>query len=131
MSPRYRRPRGSSGGQVHSESRIVMTSAVADTLGTKFADSPVERLATDPAAAYREIRYEYSRNFPALLEHLGVSLLVSTYQAGKLFVVGAHQGELALSFHNFEKAMGLAVKPDGIAVGKRARGWTFRRRRRV
>ncbi len=78
------------------------------------------------AAPDREVRFEYSRNFPALLAHLGVSLLVSTYQAGKLFVVGAQQGSLALSFHNFEKAMGLAVRPDRIAVGTRNQIWSLR-----
>jgi uncharacterized protein (TIGR03032 family) len=60
---------------------------------------------------------------PSLLSQLGVSLLVSTYQAGKVVAVGVAQGELALSYHNFERAMGLAVKPDGIAVGARAQVW--------
>ena len=41
-----------------------------------------------PAPAHREVRYEYSRNLAPLLTHLGVSLVVSTYQAGKLVVVG-------------------------------------------
>jgi hypothetical protein len=82
--------------------------------------------APAPDPAYREVRYEHSRNFPALLEHLGASLLVSTYQAGKLFVVGARQGELTLSFHNFEKAMGVAVRRDRLAVGTRNQVWTLR-----
>ena len=60
---------------------------------------------------------------PPLLGQLGVSLLVSTYQAGKVVAVGVAQGELTLSFHNFERAMGLAVTPDGIAVGARAQVW--------
>src|SRR5262249_43014484 len=59
------------------------------------------------APAAREVRHEYTRTFPALLNQLGVSLLVSTYQAGKVVAVGAHQGELTLSYHNFERAMGL------------------------
>jgi hypothetical protein len=81
--------------------------------------SAAERKDPAPAAPYREVRYEHSRNFPAVLDHLGVSLLVSTYQAGKLFVVGARRGELALSFHNFEQAMGIAARWDRIAVGAR------------
>jgi uncharacterized protein (TIGR03032 family) len=78
------------------------------------------------APPYREVRYEHSRNFTTVLADLGVSLLVSTYQAGKLFVVGAQQGELALSFHNFEQAMGVAVKRDQIAVGARNQIWSLR-----
>ena len=81
---------------------------------------------TGAAPNYREIRYEHSRNFPAVLEHLGISLLVSTYQAGKLFVIGARHGELALSFHNFEKAMGIAVRYDRIALGTRNQVWWLR-----
>src|SRR5262249_9545381 len=71
----------------------------------------------------REIRHEYTRSLPPLLSQLSVSLLVSTYQAGKGAVVGVAQGELTLSYHHFERAMGLAVKPDGIAVAARAQVW--------
>jgi uncharacterized protein (TIGR03032 family) len=60
---------------------------------------------------------------PPLLSQLGVSLLVSTYQAGKVVTVGVADGELTLSYHNFERAMGLAVKPDAIAVAARAQIW--------
>jgi uncharacterized protein (TIGR03032 family) len=74
----------------------------------------------------REVRHEYSRALPPLLGQLGVSLLVSTYQAGKVVAVGAHQEELTLTYHNFERAMGLAVRPDRIAVGARAQVWLLR-----
>lgn len=84
------------------------------------AAAPQDR---DAATAYREVRYEYSLNLVPLLTRLGASLLVSTYQAGKLGVVGVHQGKLALSLHNFEKAMGVAVRPDRIAVGARVQIW--------
>jgi uncharacterized protein (TIGR03032 family) len=83
--------------------------------------------ATSPerngAPLTREIRHEYTHSLPPLLSRLGVSLLVSTYQAGKVAVVGVAQGELTLSYHNFERAMGLAVRPDRIAVAARAQVW--------
>jgi uncharacterized protein (TIGR03032 family) len=85
--------------------------------------APPERNGT-PAA--REVRHEYTRNLPGLLNQLGVSVLVSTYQAGKVVAVGVAQDQLTLSYHNFERAMGLAVKPDGIAVGARAQVWFLR-----
>jgi uncharacterized protein (TIGR03032 family) len=75
------------------------------------------------AAPMREVRHEHTRNLPALLGRLGVSLLVSTYQAGKVVAVGVAQGNLTLSYHNFERAMGLAVQPDCLAVGARAQVW--------
>ncbi len=80
----------------------------------------------DVATPTREVRHEYARSLPPLLAQLGVSLLVSTYQAGKVVAVGVADGELTLSYHNFERAMGLAVRPDGIAVAARAQVWHLR-----
>src|SRR5262249_50226733 len=73
----------------------------------------------------REVRHEYTHSLPPLLSQLGVSLLVSTYQAGKVAAVGVADGELTLSYHNFERAMGLAVKHDAIAVAARAQIWSL------
>ena len=102
-----------------------MAIAVELPPAAKAADPSANGQTNNPASAHREVHYEHSRNFPRLLEQLGVSLLVSTYQAGKLFVVGARQGELALSFHNFEKAMGIAVQRHRIAVGTRNQIWSL------
>jgi uncharacterized protein (TIGR03032 family) len=103
-----------------------MTTATTDRPVSELSAAPPNGQLAESASAYREFRYEYSRNFPRVLEHLGASLLVSTYQAGKLFVVGARQGELALAFHNFEQAMGVAVRHDRIAVGARSQVWFLR-----
>jgi uncharacterized protein (TIGR03032 family) len=91
--------------------------------GTVTDTAPSERNGTPST---REVRHEYTHSLPPLLSQLGVSLLVSTYQAGKAVAVGVAGGELTLSYHNFERAMGLAVKPDGIAVGARAQVWFLR-----
>lgn len=89
-----------------------------------------DRAPTEPASSegdspesFREVRYEHSRSLIPLLEQLGVSLLVSTYQAGKVVTVAAQDGRLTLSFHNFEQAMGMAVSPRQIAVGARNLVW--------
>lgn len=82
--------------------------------------------ADDPAAppaTYREVRYRHSGNFVPLLAEAGVSLLVSTYQAGKLVNIGVADGRLSLALHNFEQAMGLAVHPRRLAVGSRGVIW--------
>jgi uncharacterized protein (TIGR03032 family) len=71
----------------------------------------------------REVRYQYSPGFAPILAGLRTSLLVSTYQAGKLVAVGVREGKLTFSFHNFERAMGVAVRPDRVAVGSRAQVW--------
>jgi uncharacterized protein (TIGR03032 family) len=52
--------------------------------------------------------------------------LISTYQTGHLVVVAAHQGKLVLTFHQFDRAMGIAVKPGTIAVCTRKDVWFAR-----
>ena len=99
----------------------VETENVRETADSGAA--PPERNGTPPT---REVRHEYTHSLPPLLSQLGVSLVVSTYQAGKVVAVGVAQDQLTLSYHNFERAMGLAVKPDGIAVGARAQVWFLR-----
>src|SRR5262245_35343047 len=101
-----------------------MTLAIDDPSKTEPANEAQSE--TSRAPALREVRHEYTRSFPELLSRLGVSLLVSTYQAGKVVTVGAVQDELSLSYHNFERAMGLAVRPDAVAVGARAQVWFLR-----
>jgi uncharacterized protein (TIGR03032 family) len=78
------------------------------------------------AAPRRAIRYQHSRDLPGPLDQAGISLRVTTYQAGKLIVVSSDGQDLALSHHNFEQAMGLAARPDRIAVGCREQVWVLR-----
>lgn len=76
-----------------------------------------------PSDAQREIQYEFTPSLCGILSQLGVSVLVSTYQAGKLAVVAARGEKLFLSFHNFERAMGVAARPDRLAVGAQRQIW--------
>jgi hypothetical protein len=85
--------------------------------------APAEKTGAPPQ---REVRHEYTHSLPELLSQLGISLLVSTYQAGKVVAVGVADNELTLSYHNFERAMGLSVSPGAIAVGARAQVWFLR-----
>ncbi len=71
----------------------------------------------------RQVRYEYSNNLSDILKHLKISLFFSTYQAGKLGVVSAKDKSLDISFHNFERAMGMAVSPTQLAVG--GKDWIY------
>ena len=72
-------------------------------------DSPTGSTAAGNSTAYRAVNFRHSRDFVGLLQQLGASLLISTYQAGKLVAVGAADAKLNISLHNFDQAMGLAV----------------------
>ena len=85
------------------------------------SDSPEQQ--PEKPTTEREVRFEYSKSLVPVLEKLGATLIVSTYQAGKLVVVGVRQGKLELSFHNFDRVMGVAVGADRIAVGVREQLW--------
>ncbi|MBV9125618.1 MAG: TIGR03032 family protein [Planctomycetes bacterium] len=87
---------------------------------------PSEASPPKPEQKLTPVHYEHTGNFVGLLEQLRLSLLVSTYQAGKVLAVGTHAGAIAISFHNFEQAMGVAVKPGRVAVGTRRQIWTLR-----
>ena len=55
-----------------------------------------------------------SRHFPAWLASTGASLAFSTYQAGKLFLLGSSpDGRLSVFERSFPRCMGVAVSPDG------------------
>ena len=59
----------------------------------------------DPAP----LRAVHTPNFPALLRQLGASLLVTTYQAGKLVMVRDEGDHLNTHFRAFQAPMGLAL----------------------
>jgi uncharacterized protein (TIGR03032 family) len=75
---------------------------------------------------YRDVRCSHSDSLPALLAQLRLSVLISTYQTGHLVIVSARNGRLILSFNQFERAMGIAVKPGTIAVCARKEVWFLR-----
>jgi uncharacterized protein (TIGR03032 family) len=71
----------------------------------------------DGVTALRPFTHEASENLVGILEHLGISLLISTYQAGRVIAVGVSEGSLNVTLHTFERAMGLSVAHDRVAVG--------------
>jgi uncharacterized protein (TIGR03032 family) len=60
---------------------------------------------------------EHTGNLPQLFAELGISLLVTTYQAGKLIVVRNDGGVLNTHFRPFSKPMGLAADRNHFAIG--------------
>lgn len=58
-----------------------------------------------------------SASFAQLLAQYRLSILLSTYQAGKVIVLRAEGETLNLHFRNFPKAMGIAANAGRLAVG--------------
>lgn len=61
----------------------------------------------------------FSPGIPELLDRLDCSLVVSTYQAGKLIFISPFEGGLIQLPRNFDKPMGLAVEGRRLAVATR------------
>jgi uncharacterized protein (TIGR03032 family) len=82
--------------------------------------------ATTPSTGEGLFRYVHSTPFADLLEALQVSLLVSTYQAGKVVAVRAAQGRVSTLLRSFDQPMGLAADDRRLAVGTRNQIWFLR-----
>jgi hypothetical protein len=91
------------------------------------------QLPTQPLPAIKsvEVSFEHSQTLPSLLERLELSVLLSTYQAGRVVSVGSHRGELRLGFSHFDQAMGLCRTARGIAVGTRDGIWSLPAHREI
>jgi uncharacterized protein (TIGR03032 family) len=64
------------------------------------------------------LRSVHSTTFAALLCDLNISLLVSTYQAGKLIVIRADaSGGVNTHFRAMDRPMGIAVDKNRVAIG--------------
>jgi uncharacterized protein (TIGR03032 family) len=81
----------------------------------------------DHAAADEQepLRAVHTANFPALLRQLGATLLVTTYQAGKLVMVRDEGDHLNTHFRAFSAPMGLALDGSRLAVGTTIQVWEF------
>ncbi len=90
------------------------------------ADAPLNSDAPPADAGPSPLRSVHTTNFPAILEHLQSSLLVTTYQAGKLVVVRSDGGVINTHFRAFNKPMGLAVGRGRLAIGTAVDVWEFR-----
>jgi uncharacterized protein (TIGR03032 family) len=82
--------------------------------------------ATDapaPAPEPLPFRSVHTPNFPGLLAELGISLAVSTYQAGRLVLFRPEGDHINTLFRAFNKPMGIAVAPRRLAVGTTTAIW--------
>lgn len=75
------------------------------------------------------LRSVHTESFPHLLRQHGISVFVTTYQAGKLVMLRAEGDRLNTHFRDFQKPMGLAIDRfhggNRIALGTASQVWEF------
>jgi hypothetical protein len=75
------------------------------------------------AEAPQPLRAVHTANFPGLVRRLGASLLMTTYQAGKLVMVRDEGDHLNTHFRGSRAPMGLAFGGGRLAVGTTFQIW--------
>src|SRR5437870_1975853 len=82
-------------------------------------------LASPQADEASAIRSVHTSNLPALFDQLQISLIVSTYQAGKAIVIRSDYGTLNTHFRTFAKPMGIAANNTRLTIGGSNTVWEY------
>lgn len=109
---------------------------VANRAHATFAEPPATRPASGsrskasaprgaptPEQAFSSV---HTDAVPKILEAIGVSLAVTTYQSGRLILVRSREGVLNTHFRTFPMPMGLAFRDGALVLGTRRSVWEFR-----
>lgn len=81
---------------------------------------------TNPSAARPKLTIRVSDGLPSWLRERRVSLALTTYQAGKLFLIGLKpDGRLSVFERTFERSMGLGVGPGQFWMSSLCQLWRF------
>jgi uncharacterized protein (TIGR03032 family) len=98
-----------------------------------FARAPLQRVlpvqgtsAPAPSPSVSEFRSVHTTSFPQLLAELRVSLIVSTYQSGRVVLLRADGEKLNTHFRSFASPMGMAFDGDRLAIGTLSEVWDYR-----
>lgn len=77
-------------------------------------------------AALEELASVHTGGFTQLLKHFGISLAITTYQAGRLILARAEGEGTNTHFRSFNKPMGMVASNDRLTLGTAAQIWDFR-----
>src|SRR6516164_10835056 len=98
---------------------------VSSSLWESRLDMQPEPQPASAAEGPQPLRSVHTPNLPHLFDQLGISLLVTTYQAGKLVIVRAEGDHLNTHFRGFQAPMGVALSGDRLAIGTKVHVWEF------
>ncbi len=69
------------------------------------------------------LRSIHTDSLTEILKQIGISLVISTYQAGKLIIVRNDGVAVNTHFKMFSKPMGIAIKNNRMALGVQSAIW--------
>src|SRR5690349_24968741 len=72
-----------------------------------------------------DLRSVHTSNLPELFDQLGISLIVSTYQAGKVIIIRSDSGKLNTHFRTFAKPMGIVADYNRLTIGGASAVWEY------
>jgi uncharacterized protein (TIGR03032 family) len=110
---------------------LPLVASVAERARNLFANPPKtarprQAPPARPPQVVNDFSSVYTPSFPALLEQIGSSLLISTYQSGRLIMARAVDGKLNTHFRAFASPMGIALSPQMMTLGTKNFVWHFR-----
>jgi uncharacterized protein (TIGR03032 family) len=83
-----------------------------------------QQTAQQAAANFSSV---FTQSFPDILNSLGVSLIVSTYQSGRVVMLRAESSTvLNTHFRALVSPMGIALGPSSMAIGTQREVWDYR-----
>jgi uncharacterized protein (TIGR03032 family) len=103
--------------------RSISPSTPSASNDSKTPDVTSDARASD---APNPLRSVYTSSLPEILSQFGISLAVSTYQAGKVILVRNDNGVINTHFRNFHKPMGIAADHGRLTIGGANTVWYYR-----
>lgn len=67
----------------------------------------------------------FSRQFEGWLKDFNAGIAFSTYQAGKVFMIGVGDQGISIAERTFARCMGLAARPDRLYLASQYQLWRF------
>lgn len=107
------------------EQVIDATAELAGRARALLADPPKRRSIDPNSPAESPLRSVNSSNLVEILDQLGSSLLVSTYQTGKLVAIRKDGDGINTHFRQFDSPMGIDARGGRLAVGTRSQVWEY------
>ncbi len=99
----------------------------AMTIGEQPDDMSSGSEEDDAVVVGTTITATESGNLVSIMQQIKSSLLVSTYEAGKVMTLSPDQGRCHLGFHSMERVMGIARSGGRIAFGSKRAVWKYHR----